>query len=150
MEWLEPVYARLQCFFGTSMPARITVRYHDRDHSMFDPNTSSVAIAREHLNRAKSSIAHESSHLALHTLTQGAVGLAELWEIVRAPDSRPSIASGCCASGCGRTRRTGLVCLRDEAGPRVSFTRRWMCCSRNLFRSASRSVGLALFRQRDR
>jgi hypothetical protein len=72
MEWLEPVYARLQCFFGTSMPARITVRYHDRDHSMFDPNTSSVAIAREHLNRDKSSIAHESSHLALHTLTQGA------------------------------------------------------------------------------
>lgn len=78
MEWLEPVYARLQCFFGTSMPARIAVRYHDLDHSMFDPSTSSVAIAREHVDRpvrSRSAIAHETSHLALHALTLGASAL---------------------------------------------------------------------------
>jgi len=76
LERLEPVYARLQGFYGTSMPARITVRYTDSDRSMFDPDTSSVAIAVEHLTRAapsgESTIAHESSHLALHALTQGA------------------------------------------------------------------------------
>jgi len=76
LEQLEPVYAQLQGFFGTSMPARITVRYTDRDHSVFDPNTSSVGIALEHVERAappvESTIAHESSHLALHSLTQGA------------------------------------------------------------------------------
>lgn len=79
LERLEPVYARLQEFYGTSMPARITVRYTDRDHSVFDPNTSSIGIAVEHLTRAapsgESTIAHESSHLALHTLTQGASAL---------------------------------------------------------------------------
>jgi len=76
LERLEPVYARLQGFYGTSMPARITLRYTDRDHSVFDPNTSSVGIAVVHLTRvespAESTIAHESSHLALHRLTQGA------------------------------------------------------------------------------
>jgi len=79
LERLEPVYARLQGFYGTSMPARITVRYTDRDHSVFDPDTSSVGIAVEHLTRAappaESTIAHESSHLALYTLTHGASAL---------------------------------------------------------------------------
>jgi hypothetical protein len=79
LEQLEPAYARLQAFYGTSMPARITVRYTDRDHSLFHANTSSVSIAIEHLARParqpEATIAHETSHLALHALTHGASSL---------------------------------------------------------------------------
>lgn len=45
LEQLEPVYARLQGFYGTSMPARITVRYTDLDYSVFHPDTSSIGIS---------------------------------------------------------------------------------------------------------
>jgi hypothetical protein len=69
----ESVYPELVKYYGTHVPPKITVRYMDLVSSKFNVNKSEVLINRTAKEKyARRTVAHESSHLCLASLTEGA------------------------------------------------------------------------------
>ena len=71
-EW-NTVWSKLEAVFGSNTPPRITVRRFSGDGGRFDGQSPTItisdAIEGDHLVEV---VAHESSHLSMYQLTQGA------------------------------------------------------------------------------
>ncbi len=69
----EPVYPLLKQYFADSVPETIIVSYTKRKTSQFNPNSEIVLISEfVQKDNAVAVVGHESSHLSLANLTQGA------------------------------------------------------------------------------
>ena len=80
LEKYDAIWSALQRFYRSESPANIRVRYRPSGPSMFDVPSSTVVISLSSLEKSslRATIAHESSHLFLAALTEGASTLDEL------------------------------------------------------------------------
>ncbi|HCF59797.1 MAG TPA: hypothetical protein DFS52_17600 [Myxococcales bacterium] len=126
---LEPCWQSLHRFFGEATPERITIGYTPESASSFSVGSDSITVSmNEWATNPAPIVAHESSHLALSHLTQGASatepfrfldeGLAEYLQHVVAGDL-PAYREEALA-----------VAAADRARGAISFAamRSWQTC----------------------
>jgi len=69
-EW---IYEKMLRYYPTSMPDQVTILFTDNDSSQFNVYSNSILLSRRYFqNHASQVIAHETSHLALYRMTNGA------------------------------------------------------------------------------
>jgi len=69
-QW-EFIWGQLHDYFGASTPDRITVEYWSGSTNQFSPSNEKIRLMNPAGDTAKT-VAHESTHLCMFNLTQGA------------------------------------------------------------------------------